>query len=334
MRGKPRNSPRASDNCRIIPAHAGQTRIVGRVCHGSPDHPRACGANPSFFVPSPICLGSSPRMRGKPHGFVTRVLTDRIIPAHAGQTRLLFLCALMATDHPRACGANKSSPTPGADIDGSSPRMRGKLRGVQGNRGHRRIIPAHAGQTHDELRRGAWQHRGLRIIPAHAGQTRRARWCPAGTSDHPRACGANTVSATSNIPDRGSSPRMRGKLDLPTIGDAQRRIIPAHAGQTERVAAGGCVHADHPRACGANALPRDPRQGPLRIIPAHAGQTADGTEFPENWSDHPRACGANMSRLAARALRPGSSPRMRGKLAGGLRDLRVVRIIPAHAGQT
>ena len=71
-----------------------------------------------------------------------------------------------------------------------------------------------------------------------------------------------------------------------------------------------------------------------RIIPAHAGQTPAMPHRAGSSPDHPRACGANMVTLFAETTVIGSSPRMRGKplphpLAGS-----VVRIIPAHAGQT
>ncbi len=172
---------------------------------------------------------------------------------------------------------------------GSSPRMRGKRWLDSGAR------------------------RGLRIIPAHAGQTTRPTPAMMPSTDHPRACGANSEPQWTRLYKDGSSPRMRGKLQLAAHGKLGGRIIPAHAGQTRRRRS--CLRRtpDHPRACGANAcfaarrrssagssprmrgkpLPRDPRQGPLRIIPAHAGQTSKASRARDAVSDHPRACGAN-----------------------------------------
>ena len=114
------------------------------------------------------------------------------------------------------------------------------------------------------------------------------------------------------------------------------------------------MHADHPRACGANSDGHRGEWGPdgssprvrgkpvpsvvsterIRIIPARAGQTMRGAGQRLHPSDHPRACGANPFSGLAVALIAGSSPRVRGKqeragLAGVL-----VRIIPARAGQT
>ena len=114
------------------------------------------------------------------------------------------------------------------------------------------------------------------------------------------------------------------------------------------------MSADHPRACGANAMLKNgaytgngssPRmrgkqrafiENTLkpRIIPAHAGQT-DVARWSGNWrTDHPRACGANSRLLQAATTSLGSSPRMRGKQRLTSIEHFAERIIPAHAGQT
>ena len=75
---------------------------------------------------------------------------------------------------------------------------------------------------------------------------------------------------------------------------------------------------------------------PIRIIPARAGQTwrrASSTPCP---TDHPRACGANNWRSTGKGPSYGSSPRVRGKLTGSVKEDFSMngRIIPARAGQT
>ena len=92
---------------------------------------------------------------------------ERIIPARAGQTGKMALYSAMQTDHPRACGANKSVMPSFLGIVGSSPRVRGKHHQPAGVHARRRIIPARAGQT--------WWATRLYVV----------------TPDHPRACGAN-----------------------------------------------------------------------------------------------------------------------------------------------
>ena len=228
MRGKPVRHRTEGDATRIIPAHAGQTRIAPLIAGLYPDHPRACGANDPLNVKDAIRDGSSPRMRGKRHSGWAYYCPQRIIPAHAGQTQCRRICNRNAPDHPRACGANPTlRRAEGAHV-GSSPRMRGKLLDCVQHSVHRRIIPAHAGQTD--------------------GAETFDRDC----SDHPRACGANPMAAGAGFAPIGSSPRMRGKLVGVRGCVALRRIIPAHAGQTLLCFSRPISGPDHPRACGAN----------------------------------------------------------------------------------
>ena len=173
----------------------------------------------------------------------------------------------------------------------------------------------------------------MRIIPAHAGQTTALPSASRSPSDHPRACGANGPAPRSPTRTTGSSPRMRGKQTVSRFAGVRSRIIPAHAGQTRRPDRHRGVHADHPRACGANpcrppirwmntgSSPRmrgkrtrpSDAPSPARIIPAHAGQTRSLRSWPTCRPDHPRACGANYCSAISANHVPGSSPRMRGK---------------------
>ena len=187
MRGKLLQASRQLARARIIPAHAGQTRLLPSVHSHRSDHPRACGANFTLRDVSCIADGSSPRMRGKPGETRPVQAGSRIIPAHAGQTSAMPREAASSTDHPRACGANAPESIPVWRQLGSSPRMRGKHQFVHRQQSARRIIPAHAGQT---LGPG----RSTIIF-----------------TDHPRACGANVMGASGEACKVGSSPRMRGK---------------------------------------------------------------------------------------------------------------------------
>ena len=134
----------------------------------------------------------------------------RIIPAHAGQTPPESLGFGGFPDHPRACGANSVQPYPIAPSCGSSPRMRGKPCGLRTLGKSSRIIPAHAGQT---IARPYRRH---------------------SSADHPRTCGANQLPGEASLTLAGSSPHMRGKQPGERRPGRFRRIIPAHAGQTNR----------------------------------------------------------------------------------------------------
>ena len=137
-------------------------------------------------------------MRGKRTGCSVASWPVRIIPAHAGQTCTPRTSCDFPQDHPRACGANACMTGVIDNVDGSSPRMRGKPGLKIGYSRTRRIIPAHAGQTthHDALL--------------------------ACLSDHPRACGANWPTPFPVHPANGSSPRMRGKQS-----DFMRKLLSA-----------------------------------------------------------------------------------------------------------
>ena len=228
MRGKLRHAGGLPASERIIPAHAGQTTIFSFNSARWSDHPRACGANGVWGVFNIRGHGSSPRMRGKLFHNCSVLCFVRIIPAHAGQTMVAGRHSTPSTDHPRACGANAWRRDCRRAIYGSSPRMRGKPEHRHPGHGHRRIIPAHAGQTD---------------LDKFYGDV---------NADHPRACGANGEALHVKRRLDGSSPRMRGKLGHRHRRYGRARIIPAHAGQTRPRPRTPVSPTDHPRACGAN----------------------------------------------------------------------------------
>ena len=132
------------------------------------------------------------------------------------------------------------------------------------------------------------------------------------------------------------------------------RIIPADAGSTKNRDTPGGLQRDHPRGCGEHSsmmicvyaqLGSSPRmrgapccpdgdsqaQG---IIPADAGSTPDRVAGATIVRDHPRGCGEHIILMDVLDTQHGSSPRMRGALAGRLGLIRRSRIIPADAGST
>ncbi len=171
---------------------------------------------------------------------------------------------------------------------------------------------------------------------------------------HPRACGEHNVTPPCVNTSRGSSPRMRGTLAIPSAIIANCRFIPAHAGNTPPALTPMPTPPVHPRACGEHpsrarvmsspggSSPR--MRGTLRkgaeacqdrrFIPAHAGNTPPLTWLMVTISVHPRACGEHTGGNSARGAVLGSSPRMRGTLEDGVGGEVVDRFIPAHAGNT
>ena len=134
------------------------------------------------------------------------------------------------TAHPRACGENPSSLPSNTILLGSSPRVRGKPRVFAHKRAVSGLIPARAGKTTGRAPREA---------------SRRA---------HPRACGENGVTATTETTGPGSSPRVRGKQTVTTDAGESIGLIPARAGKTTWRRAAKRSRTAHPRACGENRM--------------------------------------------------------------------------------
>ena len=89
-RGKLSSFPRPSTPDRIIPAHAGKTIFPSTWTGVLQDHPRSRGENSTASASLWRLLGSSPLTRGKPSSSQSSPTRQRLIPAHAGKTRLGF----------------------------------------------------------------------------------------------------------------------------------------------------------------------------------------------------------------------------------------------------
>ncbi len=135
---------------------------------------------------------------------------------------------------------------------------------------------------------------------------------------------------------------------------ADQRFIPTPVGNTLRSRTQPDTRAVHPHACGEHLDPQSPANGepgssprlwgtPVgrrdavdaqRFIPTPVGNTA-AVIFPKaSMSVHPHACGEHFSipRLAPR--RHGSSPRLWGTHAVGLKITDQARFIPTPVGNT
>ena len=132
---------------RNIPAYAGKTSAGNARHYGNSEHPRVCGENPSSRTMMMCCMGTSPRMRGKPSFICASTLPPGNIPAYAGKTRSTTLRAASSAEHPRVCGENYPSIRLENKRCGTSPRMRGKPTDPIVHGWNPRNIPAYAGKT-------------------------------------------------------------------------------------------------------------------------------------------------------------------------------------------
>ena len=109
MRGKPDDDVIEAVQKRNIPAYAGKTIVLRLGRRPAPEHPRVCGENDEAFKLANADGGTSPRMRGKRGGAISRILLERNIPAYAGKTSRVVGFGRRAPEHPRVCGENWSA---------------------------------------------------------------------------------------------------------------------------------------------------------------------------------------------------------------------------------
>ena len=329
-RGKRRYVRLPPDALRLIPAHAGKTKISCSITWTRRAHPRSRGENLSTTVIPGVANGSSPLTRGKPFLLVAGLGGGGLIPAHAGKTSSSRTGSVRCGAHPRSRGENLEGLEPGAQGRGSSPLTRGKPR------------------------TDACARRGGGLIPAHAGKTPWGVYMSVRFGAHPRSRGENAKTRRDRQNASGSSPLTRGKR-LPGLQMIERpRLIPAHAGKTVGLRAGGDAHPAHPRSRGENNRGNRSPARPLgsspltrgkhafagvdrwsaRLIPAHAGKTPAGTHSARASKAHPRSRGENSAYAPGVARLAGSSPLTRGKHTLQISLTTFVGLIPAHAGKT
>ena len=167
-------------------------------------------------------------------------------------------------------------------------------------------------------------------------------------------CGEHFKHALDGQSRLGSSPHVRGALDLFEALCHQFGIIPACAGSTVGWVPCQVWCRDHPRMCGehlfswssVNRLPGSSphvRGAPLTIfkrwsdngiIPACAGSTFLSKLSAVGLRDHPRMCGEHKAAYCAPRIIPGSSPHVRGALNTWRWNNPLSGIIPACAGST
>ena len=229
---------------------------------------------------------------------------------------------------PAYAGNMRTGLADGKMHQGSSPRMRGTSILTSMRSSHRGIIPAYAGNiaARTTLCMSLW--------------------------DHPRVCGEHFICIFLELPNLGSSPRMRGTLPSLTAFAIENGIIPAYAGNICGTSTQSGKSRDHPRVCGEHTTLNAPAHSYIgssprmrgtyrhqrpqltvpRIIPAYAGNIATCGARCRVVRDHPRVCGEHALLCGHCTMDRGSSPRMRGTCLLGNSIYKVNGIIPAYAG--
>ena len=187
-------TPVSANNSFIWPMAVWFSRCSRSAC-GNPCWMK-CGKKRDCPHISPDCPHISPGL----------ALGDRFIPAFAGNACRPSAGRCWRTVHPRVCGERSPTISRTTSSAGSSPRLRGTRRGCGRD-------PAEA-----------------RFIPAFAGNAAQAMDRPMAAPVHPRVCGERTIYGTAGGSITGSSPRLRGTLELALCRLCRRRFIPAFAG--------------------------------------------------------------------------------------------------------
>ena len=155
------------------------------------------------------------------------------------------------------------------------------------------------------------------ITPAYAGK--RTLFCLAGrrNRDHPRVCGEKGRTGALDVVQRGSPPRMRGKVRELLFSFHCARITPAYAGKSAANTWITNKIKDHPRVCGEKpscsgcstaVMGSPPRMRgkvygivlmlvALGITPAYAGKSILVTDLALRRRDHPRVCGEKTKKI-------------------------------------
>ena len=171
---------------RSIPACAGEPcTYCLRSCRDRL-YPRVCGGTrrPTYKALEPP--GLSPRVRGNLVKQAVDTLTERSIPACAGEPMTHPYRCRNQRVYPRVCGGPSGQPAVSILIKGLSPRVRGNL-----------CFPSETSV-------------GSRSIPACAGEPTAHGWRISPTTVYPRVCGGTQYQGRLLGIDIGLSPRVRG----------------------------------------------------------------------------------------------------------------------------
>ena len=248
-RGTRASESGAGDEDGIIPACAGNTFPVARICLHLRDHPRMRGEHLQPDLVEIAEAGSSPHARGTPCRCLVWHPSPGIIPACAGNTKTLMYAFARLRDHPRMRGEHPLETFADRMKLGSSPHARGTLAQFSllciVSRDHPRMRGEHLShENYLRSRGGSSPHaRGTLtpetpdglitgIIPACAGNTMINPLEFSNDGDHPRMRGEHDVIRWRVIDGEGSSPHARGTPHHVDHGAPELGIIPACAGNT------------------------------------------------------------------------------------------------------
>ena len=156
---------------RNIPTRVGRTPRRSPRAWRSAEHPHACGENSIAISVSFCSVGTSPRVWGELQQLLLVICVSRNIPTRVGRTSSTRVPIRHISEHPHACGENRSMRGTTRAAIGTSPRVWGE----------RCLRLNYATQ--------------LRNIPTRVGRTKEANDMNEIKTEHPHACGENSCFA-------------------------------------------------------------------------------------------------------------------------------------------
>ena len=132
---------------RSPPRMRGKAVAIFRQLHHGRITPAYAGKSFGACIADAVPPGSPPRMRGKGGAASTSWICSGITPAYAGKSWLPSRGLLADQDHPRVCGEKPLQSSVNCTMEGSPPRMRGKVVLSSENPLCRGITPAYAGKS-------------------------------------------------------------------------------------------------------------------------------------------------------------------------------------------
>ena len=127
-----------------------------------------CGEKCCRFQQLADLQGSPPRVRGKENTAYGCMNLSGITPACAGKSMAYLPLIRILEDHPRVCGEKELTIHAPKVVQGSPPRVRGKVCALSALRLKERITPACAGKSCS----ASWTvNLRQRITPACAGKS-------------------------------------------------------------------------------------------------------------------------------------------------------------------
>ena len=217
-------------------------------------------------------LGLSPRVRGNLGGVARARLSERSIPACAGEPPPLIWVMSASMVYPRVCGGTIGVGANNDFFTGLSPRVRGNPPTPTAKPRSARSIPACAGE------------------PASCTRWRGAKRV------YPRVCGGTLRGLENDFRAVGLSPRVRGNRPVPLRRPGAVRSIPACAGEPRAERLERTLDEVYPRVCGGTSTVSTIQRGLWGLSPRVRGNPANAAHGVNGMRSIPACAGEPAAR--------------------------------------